>query len=836
MALSLNIVRFAKAQGLEIEINPTINDLVLVNTVEIAEKSFITENDGNSQLVISGTDLTAIRSNQLEINAGEGGAVIDSDNLKGSPHEVILLENGISNDLVADTSYVDFGSVTVRDSSFYSFTITNEGRSNVTIDSLEFSGPGANWFSLSSPFMSFTIAAGATQSLEVKFSPTDDTEQNAQLTLYSITTSTLPLLLLDLQGKGLNPSISITPEVLDFGPVLWGIDSTQVLTITNEGPGDLVIDSLRIRGPSASMFFLPANEPPYFLQPEESTDFSITFSPFGNGNQSVDIQIFSNSSSNTRLDHKAIGQSKLIEKNFSVAPIGQDFNISFNIPDHYSSSPKELFYRMPGDPSYRLVNLRGQLGMLMSGTIPGVVLTEIGIEYYVKVTSGIHSSTIPTRDPNKSPEFLPVFMESIELPLETSPRTYQMISIPFELVDYSPVSMFFDDYGTYNPRSWRLLRWQGDQYNEYPNLNDSLARGKGFWLITEGGETFDLDQALSANSRDRVLIELEPGWNQIGNPFAFTIDWDNRALDPRIGLPVGFDGTSFQHQQTSLKPWQGYFINNLTSDTVNIVLQANAVPSPLVGKSSTNYIQYSLNLSTYLSEYPEIIDPKTVVGIAREAKEAHDFLDYTTPPPIGDFIQTRIRQDGVAYAGNFKPPSDEGQTWDFEVISSVSWTTASIMMTSSSLLPEGHSIYLLDLDNGAPVMVSDSVFTLSLKESQVARRFRLIIGTEELALELSEDIPLTPVEFDLEQNFPNPFRDRTNIIYHIDQNTSARIEIYDLVGRKIRTLVNRLHDMGTHSVIWDGQNDASQAVANGVYFYKLHTEHGVMTKKMMVLK
>jgi hypothetical protein len=76
-----------------------------------------------------------------------------------------------------------------------------------------------------------------------------------------------------------------------------------------------------------------------------------------------------------------------------------------------------------------------------------------------------------------------------------------------------------------------------------------------------------------------------------------------------------------------------------------------------------------------------------------------------------------------------------------------------------------------------------------------------------------------PKEIALLQNFPNPFNPTTTIEYALPRNGHARIDIYDLLGRRIRTLVDRGEVAGSYKVVWDGKNSGEQSVASGVYFY-----------------
>lgn len=88
----------------------------------------------------------------------------------------------------------------------------------------------------------------------------------------------------------------------------------------------------------------------------------------------------------------------------------------------------------------------------------------------------------------------------------------------------------------------------------------------------------------------------------------------------------------------------------------------------------------------------------------------------------------------------------------------------------------------------------------------------------------------------LEQNFPNPFNPTTTLAFSIKDAENVSLTIYDVAGRRVRELVNERRDRGAYKVVWDGQNDAGQIVASGVYFYKLTAGSFTDTKKMTILK
>jgi len=93
--------------------------------------------------------------------------------------------------------------------------------------------------------------------------------------------------------------------------------------------------------------------------------------------------------------------------------------------------------------------------------------------------------------------------------------------------------------------------------------------------------------------------------------------------------------------------------------------------------------------------------------------------------------------------------------------------------------------------------------------------------------------------FSLKQNHPNPFNAVTAIRYAIgggQRSIRISLRIYDILGRKVKTLVNEAQTAGVYEVSWDGKDQQGKTVASGVYFYRLETSEFSQTKRMVLLK
>ncbi len=98
------------------------------------------------------------------------------------------------------------------------------------------------------------------------------------------------------------------------------------------------------------------------------------------------------------------------------------------------------------------------------------------------------------------------------------------------------------------------------------------------------------------------------------------------------------------------------------------------------------------------------------------------------------------------------------------------------------------------------------------------------------------DGEVVPKIFYLYPNFPNPFNPTTIIRYQVPNDVFVSIEIFDVLGKKIKTLVNENKTAGYYSAFWDGTNDFGQTVANGLFIYKMSAGSFTNIKKMLLIK
>jgi len=106
----------------------------------------------------------------------------------------------------------------------------------------------------------------------------------------------------------------------------------------------------------------------------------------------------------------------------------------------------------------------------------------------------------------------------------------------------------------------------------------------------------------------------------------------------------------------------------------------------------------------------------------------------------------------------------------------------------------------------------------------------------EIAINAETDISPIISKNALSPNYPNPFNPETTISYEIASDGNARIDIFNLKGQLVKTLVNDNKVSGPHRVVWNGTDKYGRKVASGIYQYRLITKDGSITKKMILMK
>ena len=112
---------------------------------------------------------------------------------------------------------------------------------------------------------------------------------------------------------------------------------------------------------------------------------------------------------------------------------------------------------------------------------------------------------------------------------------------------------------------------------------------------------------------------------------------------------------------------------------------------------------------------------------------------------------------------------------------------------------------------------------------------KMVVST---ALKVEDDVArIVPQKFELLQNYPNPFNPETTIEFRVPYTGWINLTVYNLLGQKVQTLVNGVHEQGQFRTVWNGKNEMNQLVSTGIYIYTLTTDNNTrITNKMLLLR
>jgi hypothetical protein len=157
--------------------------------------------------------------------------------------------------------------------------------------------------------------------------------------------------------------------------------------------------------------------------------------------------------------------------------------------------------------------------------------------------------------------------------------------------------------------------------------------------------------------------------------------------------------------------------------------------------------------------------------------------------------------------------------------------SADLLMTSDDT-----AVYAWELETGY-----QSIMTAWGQFAADSRNSGILYPTppEQIIVDADDDqqtAPPHPENFALRQNYPNPFNAETVVSFRLMRSGDIKLEVYNILGRKVKTLARGRFEAGRHAVIWDGRDQSGKPVASGVYFYRLESSQGNLSRKMILLK
>ncbi len=437
---------------------------------------------------------------------------------------------------------------------------------------------------------------------------------------------------------------------------------------------------------------------------------------------------------------------------------------------------------------------------------------------------------------------------------------WRMISSPVQNETFSTLrDSFFTQGGIWaeypsdsvNSSLW-LFNTENQNFDPFRNADDFFASGSGYlFYMFENDEngTAILPAYLEMKGLepDSVLVDLYRGeedslsYNLVGNPFAGNIDW-HLLYDGGINIGGSYavwdpESSAYKYYNRNaeigdagryIAPMQGFFVQTTgenpklnfsqsqkTSDSLRLFGKVKKQDWASVGfilKNSKEKIldkETQLLITTKHDQQIKQIDTRRISAL--DGKENNiSFLNHLNEKFV--FQGKELNENALVVP----------------LVITVSEPGFYSMGVEKGFIPEDISIWIEDPVTGKQISERD-LKSILFQGGNLQKEYLLFIAKNN-----SEDGGLVgelPSAFRLKQNYPNPFNPSTLIEYDIPESSFVEIEVFDLIGRKVQSLVNERKTPGFYSVEFDASN-----LASGTYFYRLTSGDFVQFKKMLLIK
>ncbi|MCX5884802.1 MAG: hypothetical protein NT096_02640 [Proteobacteria bacterium] len=334
---------------------------------------------------------------------------------------------------------------------------------------------------------------------------------------------------------------------------------------------------------------------------------------------------------------------------------------------------------------------------------------------------------------------------------------YQMISVPLFLENKDPMTVL--GFDKCDSTVWRFFRYDSDMvtdtgeigdYHEYdcsipPDLYLDFEPGRAFWLITsEGGRTLNVIGD-PVPTTEKFSIFLQSGWNQMGDPFAFPVDWMNVSVIDENGQEqpiynqslIEFDSIANSSlwewngdgydRPSVMEPWTGYWVNVLmVPDTGLVELRVPPIVSviPETEFSTPASAPLAVNKSEFviklMAQGKKTRDTYNYLGISSVSSSEYDERDILEPPQLSNkqvslyFPHEDWKDRPGIYATDFRPPSAIDEPFTFIVAGGEKGEKVTLTWSGVNEVPAGYKVVLLHVKKGK-VIDMKKVSTYSYK-------------------------------------------------------------------------------------------------------------------------
>ena len=513
-----------------------------------------------------------------------------------------------------------------------------------------------------------------------------------------------------------------------------------------------------------------------------------------------------------------------------------------------------LVYWQGGERQRESIEMTWQSDSTYRAEIPAEVVADRGVEYLIVANDGVNQTRFPLTDENDKPLGLRVRLEqglTMPEPLAfgSDENSYRMIAFPLEIEQPSGQSILENKLGPYEASIWRFFRWDPVEtaFQEYPDMGD-LDHGLAYWIIiTRQGIALETGRGLTMNTIKPYTVVLKKGWNDIGLPFHFAVDWNDiiaaSAIDTqKVQGPHAYNGRwEYPFENHVLQPWSGYSIYS-DEDDISLVIPALEAQSQLAKSqpfAGRNDLEWAVEIK---AQSNDMVDAANIFGCAKTATDAWDYgLDFVEAPEIGSYVSLYFEHENWTpnasrYTTDIRAPK-KGHIWEFHIASNKREQAVDLSFRSLKALPESFEIKLIDEEASMTIdLVQDSTYTFQFSKNEEIRHFKIYAGDPEFMQTQEGELATLPKHSEPVRNFPNPFNGKTVISYELKNDTEVDLAIYNLLAQKVRQLRSGFQEKGFYQISWDARDDNGRELGTGVYIIRLETNDLSYTRKMVYMR
>ena len=403
---------------------------------------------------------------------------------------------------------------------------------------------------------------------------------------------------------------------------------------------------------------------------------------------------------------------------------------------------------------------------------------------------------------------------------------------------------------------WKLVSWPAKLFNNnlsYSELNDghvfyryrpvkqdfviadSLELGKAYWFRHKYNKPviFDEDSSIAIPLFD-YSISLSKGWNLIGSPFSFPVTFEKDSIVGDIYTYGDFENEGWGDSQTEIYPWNGYVVYTPEESEITLF--------PFIENETASRKLLDIEgwlLSLYIED-ETFFNYTSKIGIYKKAKDGLDSYDSPSLPNINQNIDLVMDLNGnnlFNYSKDIRSEKNFNGIWNFRINGGTKNRPILLNGILDGTIPEELIIALVDIQT-REVLYDFIINGLEInKESATLYDIKLVAGDQEYVnMTVQEILNNIPIEFSLGQNYPNPFNPITKINYTLPKHAKVNVSIYNVLGQKVVTLLDKKQEYGYHTLTWNGTNSFGKQMVTGVYFAKMSAGKFTQTKKMLLLK